>query len=87
MPKTSNVTQHFQVTMICQTDHMMQVHLNISFYFCFKIKKIRNLNLGKQISCRFRKHRQNLAKENTIHRHHLLSGTQRKLTNSNVFLH
>lgn len=45
--RTSHVTQHFQVTMICHTGHMMQVHLNISFYFCGKIKKIRSLNLEK----------------------------------------
>lgn len=45
--RTSNVTQHFQVTMVCHTGHMMQVRLNISFYICGKIKKIRSLNLEK----------------------------------------
>lgn len=75
--RTSNVTQHFQVTMMCQTGHMMHINLKISFYFCLEIKKIRNL--GKQNLLQVQKAYTKPGKENTAHGHHLLSGTQRKL--------
>lgn len=81
---TSNVIQHFQATTICQTDHMMQARLNISFYFCFKIEKIRNMNPEKQNLLQVSKHIQTLAEENTVHRRHLLPGAEETLLTATV---
>lgn len=63
---------------------MMQARLNISFYFCFKIKKIRNTNPEKQNLLQVSKHIQTLAKENTVHRRHLLPGAEETFLTATV---
>lgn len=58
------------------------------FLFLFKNKKDQKSESGEAKSLAgLEKHIQNLAKENTVHCHHLLSGTEKTFTNSNIFLH
>lgn len=56
------------------------------FLFLFRNKKDQKSAIWEsKTSCRFRKHIQNLPKENSVHCDHLLSGTLRKLLPTAAF--